>query len=315
MGSFRRTTKNIRQPGRALALAAFLLLSSRPAEAQFLRTLSIPIRADATVSSLDSSVNYGRIPELLALAWTANEREFVLRSLLQFDLPVLAEGEELLEATLSLYASTGSIHPSHLGLNEGLLLRIVEPWNPDEVTWENQPAAHTSGAVFLPRASDPDQDFIDLDVTLALRAMLDEGPAAQHGLLVQLQSESVFRSLNFASADHPDSTRHPVLSLLISGPVSTALAPAEALAEFQAGPNPLGDVLQLGFQLPHAAELELEVIDASGRLLERQVLGPASAGSHKFSLAAGHWPSGLLHIRLWDRAARQLIGYRQLARH
>jgi hypothetical protein len=299
---------------RKALLAAVFVLGCQAAQAQFLHTQRIPVRADATISSLDSSVNYGRIHDLLAMAWAANERLFVLRSLLQFDLPVLGEGEVLHEATLSLYASTGSIHPAHLGLNEGMLLRIAEPWNADEVTWENQPEAVTSGAVFLPRADDPFQNFIDLDVTVALRAMLDEGPSAQHGLLVQLQSESVFRSLNFASADHPDSTLHPVLTLVISRPVSTALTAVDQEIAFHAGPNPLDASLQLAFSLPRSAELELEVFDASGRLLERRALGQLSAGAQRLQCSADHWPSGLLHVRLWDVGARQLIGYRQIAR-
>ncbi|GEM_PF-1091292 len=268
--------------------------------AQWVEEVVIPATEDATVSSLDSSANYGQNPDLIALAWSANDRDFVLRSLMRFELPELADGEILLGATLSMFATTGSTNPGHLGFNDALITRINGSWIPNEVTWQNQPAVVTDHAVFLPRSDAPDQDFINLEVTGLVQDMLSETGTEPQGLRIQLQSESVFRSINFASSDHPDASRHPILTLQIQRVGSTGFGSVAKPADLQAafGPNPLQDQLSLTVQLKTAQAANLEVYDASGRLVEQLDLGKLPSGETALLLPATAWPSGSLLFRV-----------------
>ncbi|MBI1192816.1 MAG: DNRLRE domain-containing protein [Bacteroidetes bacterium] len=268
--------------------------------AQWVEEVLVPATEDATVSSLDSSANYGDNPDLIALAWSANDRDFVLRSLMRFELPELAEGEILLGATLSLFATTGSTNPNHLGFNDALITRINGSWTPNDVTWQNQPPVVTDHAVFLPRSDAPDQDFTNLDVTGLVSDMLNETGTAPQGLMIQLQSESVFRSINFASSDHPDASRHPLLTLNIQRVGSTGFGSVVQPADLQVafGPNPLQDQLSLTLQVKSAQSATLEVYDASGRMLEQRNLGKLSSGETALLLPAAAWPSGSLLFRV-----------------
>jgi hypothetical protein len=277
----------------ALLLVASLFAPSL-AQGQWVEEVVLPATEDATVSSLDSAANYGQNPDLIALAWSANDRDFVLRSLMRFDLPELAEGEVLLSATLSLFATTGSTNPGHLGFNDALITRINGSWTPDEVTWQNQPPVVTDHAVFLPRSSGPDQDFTNLEVTELVLDMLSGAGPAQQGLMIQLQSESVFRSINFASSDHPDASRHPVLTLQIQRVGSTgfgsAALPEALIASF--GPNPLQDQLSIQMHLAESHNASLQVYHTSGQLLEKRDLGRLPSGETAMVLSAESWPAG-----------------------
>jgi hypothetical protein len=283
----------------ALFLVVCLLLPAA-LHAQWVEEVIVPATEDATVSSLDSSANYGQNPDLIALAWSANDRDFVLRSLMRFELPELADGEILLGATLSLFATSGSTNPGHLGFNDALITRINGSWTPDEVTWQNQPPVVTDHAVFMPRSDGPDQDFTGLDVTGLVQDMLSSTGPGQQGLRIQLQSESVFRSINFASTDHPDASRHPILTLQIQRVGSTGFGSVAQSADLQAafGPNPLEDQLSLTVQLKATQFARLEVYDASGRLLEQRDLGKLPSGKSALLLPSTSWPSGSLMFRV-----------------
>ncbi len=280
--------------GLLIALLGFLM----ELKAQVLESIYLYPTADATISSLDPTANYGNNPDLIALAWSANDREFVLRSLLNFELPELAPGEVLSSASLSLYATTGSTNPGHLGSNDALITRIDQEWLADDINWDNQPGALIDHAVFIPQSEAPDEDVQQLDVTELIREALSD-PASFNGLRIQLQSESVFRSVNFASSDHPDPSLHPVLQLDIlregtTGADRALKQPVEVLF----GPNPLADVLQIRVNLEQAGDAHVEVFQQSGATFGVFPLGRLAPGQSTQRLSAREWPKGVLMMRL-----------------
>ena len=275
------------------------------ASAQYIEQVELVAVEDATVSSLDPTANYGDNPDLIALPWSANEFDFVLRSMLRFDLPELAEGEELVEARLSLFATSGSTNPGHLGFNDALVTRIDGDWDPTTINWDNQPPVVTSNALFLPRSDGPTQDFVGLDVTELVRDLMAETGSTNNGLRIQLQSESIFRSINFASSDHADPDRHPRLTLSISKPGSTGVATADLNAiSAKYGPNPLQDQLSLTLQLPRADHLSLLVYDLAGKEVASLDLGKQPAGLIDLVLPSSDWPTGPLMFRLSSEDGR-----------
>ena len=83
-------------------------------------------------------------------------------------------------------------------------------------------------------------------------------------------------------------------------PSVPSLAAEDAL-RLRTGPNPFGNSLQLGFALPYPAEVQIQLIDAGGRMVEQIALGHRDAGEHRFewSLEQGAAiPNGILFVRL-----------------
>lgn len=69
----------------------------------------------------------------------------------------------------------------------------------------------------------------------------------------------------------------------ISNTGSVSIAPFEDV-RFNVFPNPTTDVLQVRYELPVAAKVDLQLIDAMGRAILREELGPQSVGSKQQTL-------------------------------
>lgn len=157
---------------------------------------------------------HGDYPNLFALAGTSNGIPCLMRSIMEFDVSTIPEGAVLLDARLSLYfANNPSVPHYQYGDNVALLQRVIEPWDEATVNWFNQPEVTEQNQVVLPASTDPEQDYVDIDVRDIFQDIVDN-PENSHGLLFRLQTEVMYRRMFFASSDYDDPAKWPRLVII-----------------------------------------------------------------------------------------------------
>ncbi|MCK9398783.1 MAG: DNRLRE domain-containing protein [Bacteroidales bacterium] len=159
---------------------------------------------DAQLWSIMPNNNYGNIPKFDCSGWTHYGEPGINRGIIDFDLSSIPEGAEILDARLNLYFVC--LEPTffgHTGENEAYLQLITEPWEEEYVTWNEQPMTTEEDQVFLPRSTDPYQDYTDIDVTIPIRKLFND-PDNYHGLMLKLINEYPYTCLLFASSDYMD---------------------------------------------------------------------------------------------------------------
>jgi hypothetical protein len=209
-------------------LAAFLL-ASHVLSAQFSATYKpdAALGQDAMIHRNDvctnwENTNWGNHPELDAYAWTwyANGcGPGAGRGLVRFDqLNTLPAGAVITYAELRLFGLAtspnsqgnsnypGSPYPND---NSAWVRRVLTSWDEGLVTWNTQPAITTVDQVAVPASTTRWNYNVSLNVTNQVIAMM--APGANNGFMLMLQNENYYRSLLFASSDHPDAARWPEL--------------------------------------------------------------------------------------------------------
>ncbi len=171
---------------------------------------------DAYISSYPNNNytnrNFGDHPEFQASAWTAGE-SFVVRSLIKFNLESIPPSSSVKNAVLNLYSVDNTVNgPGHStlsGSNAWKLQQVAAGWSESTVTWNTQPVITVTNSIDLPASMATIQDY-QIDVT-AFVANMVKNPSTNHGLLLRLADETIYRRILFASSDHPDSSKHPKL--------------------------------------------------------------------------------------------------------
>ncbi|MBC7390489.1 MAG: DNRLRE domain-containing protein [Opitutaceae bacterium] len=174
-------------------------------------------RADQT------NVNGGSSVDLQAAAWTWNADQLgsgVMRSLIKFDLSKVPANATIVEATLTLYASNYDIsgtpgHSKLTGSNSATLRPITQPWQENTVTWNNQPTTSAPN-VIVTESNNGNQNYY-LNVIKDVRNML-LNPSTNNGWMLQLDTETPYRGLFFASGDASDPLLHPMLEITYTLP-------------------------------------------------------------------------------------------------
>ena len=181
--------------------------------------VTLPASADALLSwneyysSADN--NYGTHPYNRAEVWTSGGYEYHCRFLLKFDLSQIPEDAVVTEAMLYLYnPQDPTIAWDYHSLNNSQcsLLRITEDWSENTVTWNSfdlSSSTTTEGAISVPAATSQYQDFT-IDVTSMVGDWVN-GVHPNHGMLMKLNTETVYRKLFFASREYSESSKRPKL--------------------------------------------------------------------------------------------------------
>ncbi len=199
----------------------FILISSITSnlEAQFITLRPGPaLGKDAYLRSLSPNQNLGQAIDFLAHAWTNSGQDVFVRGLIEFDLDTIPTNAIIDSAFLSLYSFNSPANGHHettSGSNESFLRRVLQPWEEDVVTWNNQPATTIQNEVLLDSTISPIQHFENIDVSELIKDMI-ANPQQGHGFLFQLKTEQKFRRMLFSSSDNPDSTLHPKLEVYYS---------------------------------------------------------------------------------------------------
>lgn len=151
--------------------------------------------------------------DFIANAWTVQGNPFIERSLIKFDLSSLPEAAQIISAKLSLYCNTSTGHHQiHSGNNSCYLLRIVEPWNQYEVTWNTQPATTFEDSIIIQQSSNQVQDYPEIDVTNLINYFY-HNPESNHGFMLQLAEEVQYAAMVFSSSNHFDAEKRPLLTI------------------------------------------------------------------------------------------------------
>ncbi|MCD4772865.1 MAG: DNRLRE domain-containing protein, partial [Bacteroidales bacterium] len=175
---------------------------------------------DAIIHGLDTcmNLNFGNNEQIPACAWTFGGVPGIVRGIIEFDLSSISTSTEIISAKLSLYAwdksnSMGQ-HSMLSGSNTCEIRRVISPWEEMSVTWNNQPNTTTQNQATIPETNNPNQNYLDIDVTNLIVDMIND-PINNHGFLIKLKTEEHYRRMNFCSSDHENSDLHPKLEIII----------------------------------------------------------------------------------------------------
>lgn len=200
----------------SLCLILVSILSGLVSNSQNIETIQIrPGPENGIDAEVRTDMNYPiwYDDDFIANAWTVSGNPFLQRSLIKFDLTSIPQGSEIVSARLSLYCNTSSGHHQlHAGLNSSYLLRITSEWDQYSVVWNNQPETTMDDAVVLPQSSNQTQDYPDIDVTSHVLYFYNH-PQLNYGLLLKLVDEDLYSALVFASSNHLDSSKRPLLEV------------------------------------------------------------------------------------------------------
>lgn len=139
----------------------------------------------------------------------------VNRSLIHFDLTQIPKNIKINSIKLNLYAlgNDGGV-PGHKGSNNNAIIsRVIEKWEVDKVTWNNQPKTTNKNHFEIDKSNSFDQDYLSLDVTNLFIDILD---TVNFGVKIQLLNEdanNVGNALFFASLDNGNSNKLPWIEI------------------------------------------------------------------------------------------------------
>jgi hypothetical protein len=171
---------------------------------------------DAVVSKIVPQSNYGSLEDIHLYAWTQNGTLNVNRALIDFDLSSIPAGASIDSASLSLYFNHSSAFgDQHQGETSFIVQRIISDWDESTVTWSTQPQTSTTHQVRVEGASEPKQDFPELDLTSLMQDYSDDQENS-FGLMLRLENEDPYTMLLLASSENPDENVRPSIEVYYS---------------------------------------------------------------------------------------------------
>ena len=136
----------------------------------------------------------------------------IRRIFISFDLKQLPGKAEIVSAKLSLFGLSSPVtFPATQGWNNFMVRRVLENWDEETITWNNQPSTVSEHQLHLPDVTDP-FSITDMDVTALVKAMRAETPDKTAGFCLRINGETgPIRTVVFASNRHDDPTKRPKL--------------------------------------------------------------------------------------------------------
>jgi hypothetical protein len=170
---------------------------------------------DAAVTSILPNQLSGTGKIINPYAWTQNGNLNIKRTFIKFNLSELQNGIMLDSAFLDLYFSEELIKDfpqftGHSGDNSLFISRVLSNWNENSITWNNQPNISPENRISIPAATNPLQDYTNIDVTNLLRVMLNNG---NFGFSIAHQNETAFKITSLASKEDPNPAKRPRLRI------------------------------------------------------------------------------------------------------
>jgi RHS repeat-associated protein len=200
-------------------LAVLLTLSCGISYSQTTVTLYPDIDAGIIQTTYDASKannNYGAYSPMRAWAWTWSGHPYYWRFFIKFDLSSIPFGAIIYSANLTLY---GVNHNPLTQSNACYLERVTSDWTEMGVTWNNQPPVTATGRVSLAQSTSSTQNYT-INVGSLVQGWVN-GDYSNYGLRLKLQSETYYTSMEFASSDHSDASKHPKLVVYYRMPLTS----------------------------------------------------------------------------------------------
>jgi len=180
-----------------------------------------------------ADLNFGDTSELSALDWTWSSGgcgSGTHRSLIAFtELASIPPGATIVSATLELFGVPTSLishgnsyYPGspYPNTNPTQLHLVTGAWSESAVTWNTQPTFNATPLFTIPTSTSR-YSYNYVNSSPALVAQVQNWvnfPSSNHGLLMKLVTEVHYRSMVFASSDHPDPNLRPKLTVVYSNP-------------------------------------------------------------------------------------------------
>ena len=195
-------------------LLLFLFLINIQLKSQTIETISIrPGPENGFDAEVRTDINHPiwNDDDFISNAWTVGGNPFIQRSLIKFDLSVIPDGAQIVNARLSLYCNTTSGHHQlHAGYNASFLYMIISDWDQYQVVWDNQPSTTNENSILLPQSDYQTQDYTDINVTSQI-AYFYHDPELNYGFMLQLEEEYQYAAMVFASSNHLNPEKRPNL--------------------------------------------------------------------------------------------------------
>lgn len=158
--------------------------------------------------------NLGTSEELPIFSWTVHGYPVTGRALIKFDLSSIPTKSKIISAKLSLFGMpvkypSFAIPQGNQGDNKIVLQQVIEDWDENIATWNNQPASTPDGQVELSASlAQWNFDYTNVDVTNLINQMRSTN---NFGFKILLSNESTYRSIGFLSSEYPDPSKNPKL--------------------------------------------------------------------------------------------------------
>lgn len=236
--------------------------------------------------------NFGTTPEFNALAWTNGGAISNHRSLINWNLSEIPSTSIVQSAYLSLYynptsSNASGAHSSISGPNNAFLKRITSPWDENTVTWNTQPTTTTVNQAPLLVSTSSNQDYLNIDVTALMQDIISN-PTTSYGMMLQLDVESYYRCLLFASSDNSNEALHPKLDICYSIP--NAIMDISK-SNFNVFPNPSNGSISIELNNNKNGS-QFDIVDALGQTVFTEKIISINT-SIKLNLAKGLYVGSL----------------------
>ena len=249
--------------------------------------------SDVMLWSVNPDSNMVTWPEFKMAAWTWSGTSGILRSMLDFNMGLIPPNSIISAAYLSLYGNIGTTqtHDPLSGSNDCIIKRITSTWNPAIVTWNTQPTTDLVNAVMMPASTGPFDDYLNMDVTALIQDLYINQNIYQ-GLMIQLNTEIYYRRMAFKSANQPDTSRFPSLTIEFST-VSINESPVQPL--FHVSPNPSNGIFMISLNKPILTG-HIEIMDALGSKFFEKTIAEENA----ISINLENLTQGIYFVRVFD---------------
>lgn len=165
---------------------------------------------DAIVETYDSNLNRGDDDIAYIQSWT-NSGMNNKRYYFEFDFSTLPVNAIIDSAKLSFFnGGTATQNRAHQGANEWNIRRVTQAWSEDSITWKNQPGSTSQNKETIPATTSSFQDFPNIDITQLVTDAISYG---NYGFVAELDNESPFRRIVFATSDNTIPASRPKLVL------------------------------------------------------------------------------------------------------
>ena len=184
---------------------------------------------DAMISNLEPDTNFGEYKYFEATFLSESPLTVMRsnRSLISFDRNAIPKSATVKHVSLRLFYDlplawdtvvySSSTTPDSIGTvwYGAVLQKIIEPWEEDKVTWNNQPASIMDKQVYITPFI-RNVNFIDIDVTKLFLLRVENTAIQDFEMLFKLYPTELFPGFRFVSSDYETEYMRPRLSIYYS---------------------------------------------------------------------------------------------------